>query len=499
MSIEHHKVGTTLRDYFLYLSPTAGTAVTGLVQADFTIKLAKNGTGNQASTGITITEVDSTNNPGLYEVEVSGATGFVSATGHYELTIYRTADGLDDGVSRTWVVTSDGTGAGSWGDASFTSSDGDGRVTDGTDAIEGATVRIVDANGNLYVQTTTDASGDYGPIYFETAGTYTVYVQKANYTTDSDTITVSGSTATGPGANIALTAASNTSGILASSLWAYALRMYGDHQGAKADTEKMEIVNDALSWLTNEDDWPYMHRFGVIDFNAAYTTGTIAITSGTATVTLTGGTWPTWAASGDIYLNGQSYRVSTRTSATVLTLAETFNGDDVSGSSYTLAQHRYALPSDLLRIDQIYQGNTWPWGDGAVSPGQLELIRNAYLTGQQAASAWCIRKNFIEVWPYPTAKRRVNLLYWARPAELNDAADEADWDAQHLMLLRRAIDYQVALRGDCVAGSAKQCLENLQAAMAIARPRDKTQRSRSRAPRLGPFASSTLLQDIQTS
>ena len=468
---DYHKVGATLRRYILRVSGGAGE--TGLTDGSFTKQLAKDGVGNQSTTGITVTEVDATNNPGLYEVEVSGSTGFVTATGTYALIVYKTADGIDNGHRLGVTVSSDGTGAGTWSDAAFTATASDGRVTDGSNPIESATVRIFDPDGDLLLQTTTDSSGLWGPVYFDTDGTYTIRVQKAGYSVGSDTLAVSGSTATGPGADITIALATSTTGLTFSDLKAYAQRQFVDHQGSKADTIYEESVNDALAMISMEKDWPWYHRTGVIDLQAPYSTGTISITTDTKTVTLSSGTFPSWAASGVLIISGQIYDVATRDSATQLTLTNTWAHATISGSSYTLAQYSYDLPSELIRIDQIFFGTSWPWGKEPVSYSTIEHLRDVNQTGQSGAHHWAIHHGQIVLWPYPTTARQVRVAYWKRPATLTNDNDDADWDPQHLQLLRRAIDYQVALRGETVLGSVERALAVYQAALANGMARDK--------------------------
>jgi hypothetical protein len=62
---------------------------------------------------------------------------------------------------------------------------------------------------------------------------------------------------------------------------------------------------------------------------ASYTTGTLS--SSGATVTLSGGTWPTWAAGGTIVCDGQTRTIATRDSDTQVTVTEppspAWNGD----------------------------------------------------------------------------------------------------------------------------------------------------------------------------
>ncbi len=81
-----------------------------------------------------------------------------------------------------------------------------------------------------------------------------------------------------------------------------------------------------------------------LELHGAFADGTVSITTGT--VTLTGGTWPTWAAQGDLWVNGGYYPVSTRTNGTTLVLHDT-SVTGLSGESYSLKHREYDLPDDF--------------------------------------------------------------------------------------------------------------------------------------------------------
>ncbi len=478
MSEEYHKIGTTFRGEFLYVDG-AGAAVTGKTNASFTKRLAKNGTGNQSTTGITVAEVDSSNNPGLYSVTVSGTTGFASASGEYGLDIFDTSD-----ATKRWTmtlrVTSDGTGAGSWGDASFTPTVSNGRVTTGGVALAGATIKYIDATGVLYIQTVTDSLGLYPTAYFPSGTTtYTISVQKSGYTTSSGTLTISGSTATGPGADITLTASSATSTFLASNLWAYALRMMKNASGTEADLIAQQSVDDALESISLARKWPYYHgdTAGMparINLQTAYATGTIAVANASATVTLTGGTFPTWAASGEVKIDGVWCPVLTRDSGTQVTLRSSWSGTTQTAATYTIAEFSYSLPSDLQRLDVILDDKNRPWRSRPVSLATLQTQKSALVYGQSTPSLHAVGKDKLWVWPYPSAATLLNLMYYRRPAKLVSGSDTADWDSMHEALLRRAIDFQCALRSDCVAGTVEECRNNYFEAIDLAWAADKT-------------------------
>jgi len=486
---EYFPVGQTIRDALYYY------AVTGLTQSDFTLELSKNGTGGQATTGITITEVSAATNPGIYAVAVSGSTGFVSSVGEYTLKIFRTSDATQYWTF-TYRVTADGTGNGTYGAAAWTPLVGNGRITDGAAALENATVRILNAAGTLLYETESDASGLYSTVYLDN-GTYSISAARSGYTIATASIVVSSGIATGPGTDVALTAVSVTSTLLASNLWAYAGRMMVDRNGAKATREKADAVDDALESLSLAKQWPFYHTRAAITLNAAYTTGTLAISNGSAVVTFTGATVPTWATLGLIYIDGQSYSIASRDGDAQVTLTVAWNQAALTASSYVLAQHSYTLPADLQRMDQILYDRTWTWGTQYLSNAQLETMRQGLQYGQQRASAFSIANGKLSIWPWPTQALTVNLLYYRRPAKLTAGSDVADWSPLHETVLRRCIDYQASLRGECVAGTTLQTNTAMEAAIDLAFEADQTPVSQTQAyptyDPTRPFAGSQIL------
>lgn len=472
---DYFKVGTTLKDEFWYRSKSTFLGVSGKVQANFTIKLSKNGVGNQSTTGVTITEVDSVNNVGLYAISVSGTTGFAAATGEYTLTIFDTSS-PEYAWETTYVITSDGTGEGTLGGASFTATAANGRITDGTSALSGATVYIRDSAGSLYASVTTTAAGLWGPVYFNKDDTWTGYAQKAGYSVVSFTVTSSGATATGPGADVALTAVSTGSGLTLGELMSYGRRMVRDAVGTKADTDLKSAINDALSVIARERKWPWYERQGTFTLNAKYITGTLTVTQASATVTLAGGTFPTWVSSdAQLEINGQWHRISTRDSGAQVTLVTAWGEASASVTAWAVFQDEYALPADCLRFGRVFPGEGWVYGGEPSSYESVLQAKNGALWGQRYPLVWAIHKNRIVLWPYPDTATNLQYMYWLKPATLTNTLDEADWDPMHVELLHRSIDYQLALRfGAIVSGDPNACLTRYQQALAKAMPMDKS-------------------------
>lgn len=466
-NIVYHRVGTTLRDSIVVQNGD-GTFVTGLTDASFTKKLSKDGTGNQSTTGVTITEVSAANNPGEYEVEIA-SSAFVAANGTYTLVITRTSTPTFT-YEQVYVVND--TGSSGSTPASFTATAADGRVTDGTNPVASASVYIT--SGSTFIsQTTSDASGLWGPIYL-TDGTYTVRVQKSGYTQVSGTITVSGATVTGPGTDLAMAVGSTTNAMAASQLWAYARRMAVDLTGTKADIIIKGAVNDALDMVSSERLWPHLLRKGYLSLNAPYSTGTIALVNGSATVTLTTGTWPSWAASGKIFINNQIIDIATRVSDSQVTMADVWGADGISGT-YTLYQNEYDLPDDLWRFHRNLPGQRWGWGAMPTDPGHVLEAEHGACYGQRFSDIFTVMNGAFVCWPYPSESAMLAYTYYARPARLVYDTDISDWDPVHLEVLKRAIDYQLARQiGKVTAGDAGTTMNAYKEALGRLSAQDKT-------------------------
>lgn len=464
-----HRVSTTYATYFDY-------ATASLAQSDFTIEVDKDGV-NAATTGITITYIAGRR----YYVTVNGSTGFAAATGVYKLTIYKTAT-PNDRWQDIIRVTTDGSLSGTVGTNAFTSTTGDGRVTDGSSALANARVYINRPGGTYYTSLLTNSLGNWGPVYFDADGTWTLSVQIAGYTIGTGTITVSSGLPTGPGVDIALSANTSTT-LTASSLVAYARRMYRDRTGAKADAELYQIVNEALMMMATTHDWPWYETVGRVNLKAAYSTGTVTLVNGDATAVLASGTWPSWIGTtgpAELYINGLYHRVLSRTSDTDIEMVNAWGEASAAGVSYTIAQVEYTLPSDLMKLGTPTAANDWIWGPDPVSRFTIEEARRCWSIGSSTSTPrlWAIERDRLVLWPWPGADKMMNILYYRRPTELVNGTDTVDWDTNLIELLHRAIDYQVSCRGDCVAGDKTATYNSFKESMTRNIGQDRTATTR---------------------
>lgn len=126
----------------------------------------------------------------------------------------------------------------------------------------------------------------------------------------------------------------------------------------------MRAVLKAHKMLPTMHTWPYYRRPLVISTVAAYSTGTIAFdfTGGIyeRLITLSSGTFPTWAGFGVIRIANVDYPVMQRIDGTRITLdSRRCPGADLAaGTTYTIYRDRYALPLDFRRHDRIFEAGT---------------------------------------------------------------------------------------------------------------------------------------------
>jgi hypothetical protein len=94
-----------------------------------------------------------------------------------------------------------------------------------------------------------------------------------------------------------------------------------------------------------EHQWSFMERKFYAAYSAPYSTGTVAVTGGV--VTLSGGTWPTWAKDGVLVTGGTTLFITDREDNTHLSALSNTGVVVTAGSSYVIYRWRYPLPDDF--------------------------------------------------------------------------------------------------------------------------------------------------------
>lgn len=126
-------------------------------------------------------------------------------------------------------------------------------------------------------------------------------------------------------------------------------------------------------------EWSFLTPVTTIDTIAPYSTGTIAITTSTTTVTLTTGVWPTWTAThGSLVIDTVEYVIDTRTDDTHLELTATYTGDTLTASEYTLKHDgNYDLPDDFggIQGDLVIESVNYRPKIVLVGEGRIRSLR----------------------------------------------------------------------------------------------------------------------------
>lgn len=91
-------------------------------------------------------------------------------------------------------------------------------------------------------------------------------------------------------------------------------------------------------------DWSFLRPTTTLTTSAPYSTGTLTIVAGVCT--LAGGTFPSWAADGELIVDGETYTVSTRDSGSQITLDDTSVAAS-AGETYQLIRPIITLPDDF--------------------------------------------------------------------------------------------------------------------------------------------------------
>lgn len=174
-------------------------------------------------------------------------------------------------------------------------------------------------------------------------------------------------------------------------------------------------ARQACSQLAQKWNWNWFRTTVTIPLDDIYQTGTVQYVASTRTLTLTGGTWPSWAVYGAVKLNDIDYEVATRTSGTVLVLKSTSAPDeDIStDTTYLIRRYAYQLPENF---DSIHSAVTQP--DGLIicyrDMDESNAIWQQYYGAQSytvAADRLAPGRSIIQISPTVTTTNSIQVSY----------------------------------------------------------------------------------------
>lgn len=199
-----------------------------------------------------------------------------------------------------------------------------------------------------------------------------------------------------------------------------------DATRASSQNQRRAVLN-AYTLLPTVHEWCYYLDILRIATSASYNTGSLVYdhTGGASErmLTLTGGTWPSWAALGSIRINDIPYVVSSRQSDTVLILsAESNPGADLTSAEgrWILFRDTYSLPENFVGGDEIVTNENggvlhfvhprdWA-GSRRVQTGPGRPVVYTY-TGDRTT----YNRQVIRLWPPSDAVYSLDMLYRRKP------------------------------------------------------------------------------------
>jgi len=140
--------------------------------------------------------------------------------------------------------------------------------------------------------------------------------------------------------------------------------LFGIRTGFSSDQQSDigDCLNDGLRRLYAAHNWSFLRPLADVTTTAPYATGTVTIASGV--VTLSGGTFPSWAASGVLKVSNRYYSVASRGSDTQITLDDT-TVTVASAASFQLARPEIALDATFDSVsndsDLTYYPSAESW------------------------------------------------------------------------------------------------------------------------------------------
>ena len=204
--------------------------------------------------------------------------------------------------------------------------------------------------------------------------------------------------------------------------------------GGPQDAEQRDIrtaVQRAYNELTTINEWSYYYTHGRIITQDTYQTGTVAYNASTRILSLTGGTWPSWAKYGSVAIGRLIARVSKEGATNqelVMDPSVTFPSTLAAGQSYVLFRTDYPLPSDFRNMDEPSNEYNW-WSGLYLKPDEaMKWERVGNRSGKPWH--WTILKDpdgtgyVLKLVGYPTSKETLDFTYRRYPRPLRWSGHE---------------------------------------------------------------------------
>jgi len=191
-------------------------------------------------------------------------------------------------------------------------------------------------------------------------------------------------------------------------------------------------VQNAFRQVAERRPWSWLIRRGQYLFNAVYTTGTVAVTFGSTTVTGSGTTFNPGMIGRQFRVGLQTpvYTIAAVPDATTLTLDQAWGGDAASGVGFEIFNMYQTVPADFNYHLSVFDPRfNWQLNQTVT---QIELNSYDAQRANQSSSSYVVvpyaydlttnppRMRY-EFWPCQKAQYSYPYLYVARATDLADS------------------------------------------------------------------------------
>lgn len=168
--------------------------------------------------------------------------------------------------------------------------------------------------------------------------------------------------------------------------------------------------------------WSFLTPVTTLETVGPYSTGTVAITNGATTMTLTDGVWPAWTAThGSIVIDSTEYVIASRTNDTVIELSVAWAEDTETVAEYVLKHDgNYDLPDDFAGIvseliieSQNYETPITIVGEGVIRNSRQQDPQNIE-SGTQTVPYYAAVRPKAQV---TTAGQRFEIMFYPLPSD----------------------------------------------------------------------------------
>lgn len=210
------------------------------------------------------------------------------------------------------------------------------------------------------------------------------------------------------------------------------------------------LISDSYQSILRLRPWVVALRNTQIWVFAPYTTGTVSVSNGSATVTGSGTTW-TSAMVGRYLSIGDTIpqRILTVPSATSLTIDVVWSGSALSAQTYSIVHLRVTMPSDFERVERLASDTL------ALRRTNLTFIDSYDPRRQSRGDPQCFVETGrrgsptdysapeIELWPVPSQDKLLRLMY--RAALPSPTLDAEKFILNEDMILHKALAMSLEL------------------------------------------------------